>query len=74
MYMYLARLNLPAQERYKKMIKEFPRLCNRVNLGYIASFLGITQPTLSRIRSRQNFLTQDKSRVPPISYLCRQKP
>lgn len=58
--MYLVRLNLPAQERYEKMMKEFPRLCNRVNLRYIASFPGITQPSVSRIRGRQNLFTKDK--------------
>lgn len=55
--MYLSRLNLSAQERYEKMLKEFPDICNQVNLGYIASFLGVTQPSLSRIRARQSFLT-----------------
>lgn len=48
---HLARLNLTAQERYEKLIKDFPNICNRVNLGYLASFLGITQPSLSRIRA-----------------------
>lgn len=47
---HLARLNLNASERYEKMLEQFPYICNRVNLGYIASFLGITQPSLSRIR------------------------
>lgn len=48
---HLAHLNLSAGERYKKMLKQFPNICKRVNLGYIASFLGITQPSLSRIRA-----------------------
>jgi len=39
-----------ANERYKYMLKEFPNISNRVPLGYIASYLGITQETLSRIR------------------------
>ena len=50
---HISRLNLSAQERYEKLIKEYPNIFYRVNLGYIASFLGITQPSLSRIRSSQ---------------------
>ncbi|GAA6465665.1 cyclic nucleotide-binding domain-containing protein [Bacteroides thetaiotaomicron] len=48
---HISRLNLSAQERYEKLLKEYPDICRRVNLGYIASFLGITQPSLSRIRA-----------------------
>ena len=50
---HISRLNLPAQKRYEKLVKDFPDICNRVNLGYIASFLGITQPSLSRIRAKR---------------------
>ncbi len=39
-----------AKERYDNLIKTRPHLLNRVNLGHIASYLGITQETLSRIR------------------------
>lgn len=45
------RLTLSAKERYERMLNEFPDIFNRVNLGYIASYLGITLPTLSKIRS-----------------------
>ena len=41
-----------AEERYKSLVKEQPFLLQRLNLGHIASFLGITQETLSRIRKR----------------------
>jgi len=41
-----------AHDRYQKLIEETPSLVNRVPLGMIASFLGITQETLSRIRAR----------------------
>ena len=40
-----------AAERYKKLIKDDPDLIKRVQLGYIASYLGITQVSLSRVRA-----------------------
>lgn len=46
------RLSLSAAERYLSFIKQFPDVCQRCNLGYIASYLGITLPTLSRLRSK----------------------
>ncbi len=39
-----------AKERYDNLIANQPLLLQRVNLNHIASFLGITQETLSRIR------------------------
>ncbi|MBO9729619.1 MAG: Crp/Fnr family transcriptional regulator [Chitinophaga sp.] len=51
----LDRLNLTAQERYDKFCLENPTLLNRVNLGYIASFLGITQQYLSNLRGQARF-------------------
>lgn len=41
-----------AHERYQKLIATTPSLINRVPLGMIASYLGITQETLSRIRAQ----------------------
>ncbi len=40
-----------ATERYKVLLEKSPDLIQRVQLGYIASYLGITQVSLSRIRS-----------------------
>jgi CRP-like cAMP-binding protein len=40
-----------AQQRYEKLLKTTPQIVQRVPLTYIASFLGITLETLSRIRS-----------------------
>lgn len=40
-----------AAERYENLLKEYPAITQRVPLGYIASYLGITQVTLSRIRA-----------------------
>lgn len=48
---HFSRVNLSGKERYEKMLKDYPDICNRVNLGYIASFLGMTLPSLSRIRA-----------------------
>ena len=39
-----------ARQRYDYLISEFPDIYDRVPLGNIASYLGITQETLSRIR------------------------
>ncbi|PWH87151.1 Crp/Fnr family transcriptional regulator [Brumimicrobium oceani] len=39
-----------AKERYEYMLEEFPDISHRVALGHIASYLGMTQETLSRIR------------------------
>lgn len=47
------RLTLPAKERYEAFQQQFPEICRQVNLGYIASYLGITLPTLSRLRGRK---------------------
>jgi len=41
-----------ALQRYQTLMKENPTLIQRVPLGMIASYLGITQETLSRIRSQ----------------------
>jgi len=41
-----------AGERYEKLIHDSPHILERVPLGQIASYLGISQETLSRIRGR----------------------
>lgn len=43
---------LSAEERYSTFIKKSPELINRIPLRFIASFLGITQETLSRLRAK----------------------
>ena len=45
------RLTLSAKERYNLIKERMPSICNRINLGYLASYLGITLPTLSKIRA-----------------------
>jgi CRP-like cAMP-binding protein len=42
-----------AQQRYERLLQTTPQIVQRVSLTYIASFLGITLETLSRIRSQR---------------------
>jgi CRP-like cAMP-binding protein len=42
-----------AEERYKGLIKEAPNVLKRVPLKYVASYLGITPVSLSRIRGQK---------------------
>lgn len=42
---------LSAREHYEALLAMYPNITNRINLGYIASFLNITQEALSRIRA-----------------------
>ncbi|EOR93649.1 cAMP-binding protein [Arcticibacter svalbardensis MN12-7] len=44
---------LSAQERYDLLMKNYPSIILRASLGHIASYLGITQETLSRIRAKK---------------------
>lgn len=41
-----------AAERYRSLLDKHPDIIHKVPLGQIASFLGMSQPTLSRLRSR----------------------
>ncbi|MBB2150839.1 Crp/Fnr family transcriptional regulator [Pedobacter gandavensis] len=47
----ISRLLLNASERYKNLMNHNPELLQRVQLNYIASYLGITPVSLSRIRA-----------------------
>ncbi len=42
-----------ARERYENLMLQAPHILQRVPLRYVASYLGITQETLSRIRGKQ---------------------
>lgn len=48
---YLSGQFRTASERYLDLLEQQPELLQRVPLGYIASYLGVTQVTLSRIRA-----------------------
>lgn len=41
---------LTATERYHKLIEDRPDILQRISLNHIASFIGITKETLSRVR------------------------
>jgi len=41
-----------AAERYEDLLARQPHIIERVPLGQIAAYLGITQETLSRVRSK----------------------
>jgi len=46
-------LHSNASERYRNFISEYGHLQQRISLGDTASFLGITQVSLSRLRSKK---------------------
>lgn len=46
-------IRLPsAIAKYKRFLKSYPGIVNRISLKYIASFLGLRLETLSRVRSK----------------------
>jgi CRP-like cAMP-binding protein len=51
--LFLSRIKDTPQERYEDLIKNQPEIIKRVPQHYIASFLGITAISLSRIRNRK---------------------
>ena len=51
--LFLSRIKDTPQERYMDLIKNHPEIIKRIPQHYIASFLGITPISLSRIRNRK---------------------
>lgn len=49
---YIARLK-SADQKYQLFLKQYGHLANRVPVKYIASFLGVTLETLSRLRAKR---------------------
>ncbi|MEM6319547.1 MAG: Crp/Fnr family transcriptional regulator [Bacteroidota bacterium] len=43
---------LSAKERYELFVKHYPKLLQKIPLGMIATYIGITQQSLSRIRKK----------------------
>lgn len=54
----ISMLSVIASERYSELLKNNPDLLQRLPLGSIATYLGITQTSLSRIRAKKNNLKQ----------------
>ena len=48
-----ASISLSAEEKYNDFIRAYPDMSNRVSLHMIASYLGVTRETLSRIRHKE---------------------
>lgn len=51
--LFLSRIKNTPQQRYEELLKEYPNIIKRVPQHYIASYLGITPVSLSRIRNRR---------------------
>jgi len=51
--LFLSRIKDSPRERYKDLITNHPEIIKRVPQHYIASYLGITPISLSRIRNRK---------------------
>lgn len=51
--LFLSRIKDSPQERYEDLLKNHPEIIRRVPQHYIASYLGITPISLSRIRNRK---------------------
>jgi len=52
-HLFLSRIKDNPQKRYEELIKSQPQILQRVPQHYIASYLGITPVSLSRIRNRR---------------------
>ena len=55
----IKRKNEQAEERYLKMLEDYPRILQRVPQRFVASYLGIKPQSLSRIR--KNIMIQERS-------------
>ena len=51
--LFLSRIKNSPEERYKELLNQYPKILQRVPQHYIASYLGITSVSLSRIRNRR---------------------
>ena len=47
-------ISLSAEEKYSNFISKYPAINNRVPLHMIASYLGVSAETLSRVRSQSS--------------------
>ncbi|RYE27357.1 MAG: Crp/Fnr family transcriptional regulator [Sphingobacteriaceae bacterium] len=51
--LFIARIRDNPEKRYRELLAQYPEIIQRVPQHYIASFLGITSVSLSRIRNRK---------------------
>ena len=49
-----ANISLSAEEKYSNFISKYPAINNRVPLHMVASYLGVSAETLSRVRSQSS--------------------
>ncbi len=50
--LFLSRIHNTPQQRYEELLRQNPEIVRRIPQHYIASYLGITPVSLSRIRKR----------------------
>jgi CRP-like cAMP-binding protein len=63
----VSSISLPAEERYAELIKTYPEFLQRFPQHIIASYLGITKETLSRVRS--NAVKNDHAAFPTLTFV-----
>ena len=59
----LSLQSMSASERYDELIDKHPDILTKVKLGHLASYLGITQETLSRLRATRKHRQQLHNRT-----------
>lgn len=52
-----------AFDRYNKFLERYPEVVHRLPLGFIASYLGMSQETLSRIRSQKGGFDKNQTSI-----------
>jgi len=52
-HLFLSRIRDTPQQRYQELVSQRPEILQRIPQHYIASYLGITPVSLSRIRNRR---------------------
>ena len=50
---YNSVVTISAQDRYQQFMQTQPEMLNRIPLGYLSTYLGMSQETLSRIRAQK---------------------
>ncbi|MCW7462142.1 Crp/Fnr family transcriptional regulator [Leptospira limi] len=61
--LFLSRIHYKPEERYLNLIEENPRLIQNIPQHYIASYLGVTTVSLSRIRQRVWKIVEKKGNI-----------